>query len=291
MRRGLVAAALIVGSALGGLSAPAVLSTAPACAAAAGPHAGLVVVTSSGTSTFCVALDATEVSGLHLIELAHDQDGLSYSFGFGGQAVCQLDGVGPAGGDCFADYPNFWGYWHGDGSGGWTWASTGAGSARIGDGELDGWVWGTGDTPATHDAPPTLTIDDVCTPSPSPDPSSKPPASHHPSGGGGPAPRSTSVAPSPSAASSTNDPTASPSPHRDRHPSRSAHPTPTPSGSRSASTSSQSMVLAAGAVTTPPASGGPPIGLLLAGLLGAALVGGALLRRRSHTASNAGPGP
>jgi hypothetical protein len=51
------------------------------------------------------------------------------------------------------------------------------------------------------------------------------------------------------------------------------------------------MVLAAGAVTTPPASGGLPIGLLLAGLLGAALVGGALLRRRGHAASNAGPGP
>jgi hypothetical protein len=272
------------------VSAPAVLGDAPACAAATGPHAGLVVVTSGGTSTFCVALDATEVSGLHLIELAHDQDGLSYSFGFGGQAVCQLDGVGPSGGDCFADYPDFWGYWHGDGSGGWTWASTGAGSARIGDGDLDGWVWGTGDTPATHDAPPTLGIDDVCTPSPSPDPSSKPPASHHRSGGG-PAPTSSSAAPSPSSVSSTTDPTASPSAHRDPHPSRSTHPTPTPSGSRSASASSQSMVLAAGAVTTPPSSGGPPVGLLLAGVLGVALVAGALLRRRGHAASNAGPGP
>ena len=147
MRRGLVAAALIIGTALGGVSAPAVLSGAPACAAATGPHAGLVVVTSGGTSTFCVALDAAEVSGLHLIELAHDQDGLSYSFGFGGQAVCQLGGVGPSGGDCFADYPDFWGYWHGDGSGGWTWASTGAGSARIGDGDLDGWVWGSATRP------------------------------------------------------------------------------------------------------------------------------------------------
>jgi hypothetical protein len=290
MRRGLVAAALIIGTALAGVSAPAVLGGAPACAAATGPHAGLVVVTSGGTSTFCVALDAAEVSGLHLIELAHDQDGLSYSFGFGGQAVCQLGGVGPSGGDCFADYPDFWGYWHGDGSGGWTWASTGAGSARIGDGDLDGWVWGIGDTPATHDAPPTLGIDDVCTPSPSPDPSSKPPASHHRSGGGQ-APRSSSVAPSPSSASSTIDPTASPSPHRNPHPSRSTHPTPTPAGSGSASTSSPSMVLAAGAVTTPPASGGPPVGLLLAGVLGVALVAGALLRRRSHTASNAGPGP
>jgi len=51
------------------------------------------------------------------------------------------------------------------------------------------------------------------------------------------------------------------------------------------------MVLAAGAVTTPPASGGPPVGLLLAGVLGVALVAGALLRRRGHAASNAGPGP
>jgi hypothetical protein len=51
------------------------------------------------------------------------------------------------------------------------------------------------------------------------------------------------------------------------------------------------MILAAGAVTTPPSSGGPPVGIVLAAVLGVALVAGALLRRRSHTAPNAGPGP
>ncbi len=127
MRR-LVAAALFVGAVAGGVGVPAAIGGAPACAATTGPHAGLVVVTDSGTDTFCVALADTEVSGLELIELAHAQGGLPYRFGNGGLAVCQLEGVGPSSGsDCFADYPDFWGYWHGDGAGGWTWASTGAG--------------------------------------------------------------------------------------------------------------------------------------------------------------------
>ena len=41
--------------------------------------------------------------------------GSTYGFGLGGAAVCQLAGVGPAGSDCFAQYPDFWGYWHGTG--------------------------------------------------------------------------------------------------------------------------------------------------------------------------------
>ena len=122
----------------------------------------------------------TPRSGLHLIELAHQQHGLAYAFGNGGLAICQLAGVGPGGSDCFAEYPNFWGYWHGSGSGAWTWASTGAGSARIGDGDLDAWVWGSGDTAATHPARPRLGLDDVCTPAPPPSPSSSPAATGRP---------------------------------------------------------------------------------------------------------------
>src|SRR5262245_16563979 len=150
MRR-LLVAAVLVGAAAAGVLAPAAAGSAPACASDDGPHAALVVATGSGTPrAYCVALDAAEVSGLHLIVLAHEQHGLSYAFGNGGQAICQLAGTGPAGGDCFADYPDFWGYWHGAGSSGWSWASTGAGSARIGDGDVDAWGWGSGDTSATH---------------------------------------------------------------------------------------------------------------------------------------------
>src|SRR5919202_4221909 len=75
----------------------------PACATG-GPHAALVVDTGSRVLALCVALDAERVSGLHLIELAGSQYGLSYSFGLGGQAVCMLAGVGTPGDDCFARY-------------------------------------------------------------------------------------------------------------------------------------------------------------------------------------------
>jgi hypothetical protein len=152
---------------------PAVGASSVACAAeAAGPpHAALVIDTGGQTLTYCVTLDAPTVSGLRLIQLASSQHGLQYRLGFGGQAVCQLAGIGPSGGDCFGDYPNFWGYWHGNGSGGWTWAGSGAASASIGDGDMEGWSWGSGDSGSTHPSPPSVAFGSVCedaAPSPSP---------------------------------------------------------------------------------------------------------------------------
>ena len=160
------------------LSAPAFLYPAGACASAGGVgHAALVVGTGSQTFRFCVGLDAASVSGIHLIELAHSQDGLQYRLGFGGLAVCQLAGVGPAGGDCFAKYPSYWGLWIGDGSGGWTWSGSGAGSVQIRDGDTEGWTWGTGDSGATHPRPPATTIASVCG---DPSPTVGPTATHPP---------------------------------------------------------------------------------------------------------------
>ena len=272
MTRRLLAAALLVGAAWVGVLAPAAVGGAPACASG-GPHAALVVATGTGAPrAYCVALDAPEVSGLHLIVLAHEQHGLSYAFGNGGLAICQLAGVGPSGSDCFADYPDYWGYWHGNGSGGWTWASTGAGSASIGDGDVDAWSWGTGDTAATHPVPPGVRIDDVCTPAPAPSPSPSPAATGTaavppPSGGAGTA---TGTSP-PGAGSGSAKPT--------RSPERS------PSGSPSRSDGDPSVVVVAGGLTAPPAGGGgPPAGLLLAGVLAAALVIGGLYRVRRRAA-------
>ena len=169
----LVAALALSGA---GVVLPAVAASTPACAEAA-THAALVVDTGSQVTTYCVALDAPSVTGIHLIELASAQHGLQYSLGFGGKTVCQLSGVGPSGDDCWADYPNFWGYWRGDGAGGWSWSGTGAGSTSVGEGDMDGWSWGTGDSGSTHQSPPSLSFDEVCrTSSPSPPPSSsKPP--------------------------------------------------------------------------------------------------------------------
>jgi hypothetical protein len=160
------------------LSAPAFLFPAGACASAGGVgHAALVVGTGSQTFRFCVGLDAASVTGIHLIELANSQDGLQYRLGFGGLAVCQLAGVGPAGGDCFAKYPSYWGLWIGDGSGGWTWSGSGAGSVQIRDGDTEGWTWGTGDSGTTHPRPPATTTASVCG---APSPTVRPTATHPP---------------------------------------------------------------------------------------------------------------
>jgi hypothetical protein len=255
-----IAAALLVGAALTPVTLPAVTGAARACAAATGPHAALVIETGSHDLRLCVALDAQSVTGTHLIELAGEQQHLSYGFGSGGQAVCRLAGVGPQGDDCFADYPDFWGYWRGDGNGGWSWSSTGAASTAVGDGDLNGWVWGSGDTGTAHARPPSLAIEDVCVPaSPSAAPSAEP---------------TRAASPKQTATSRSSAPaSAAPSPASPASRSTRANPSLTPA-------SSPSVLIAAADQGPPPTSGGPGPGLLLALAVGAALAGGGWLRLR-----------
>jgi hypothetical protein len=155
LRASLLSAALLVGA------LPVALSTSVACAAES-PHAALVVDTGGSEVALCVELPDESVSGTDLIRLAGEQHGLQYTFGYGGEAVCKLADVGPEGDDCFADYPNFWGYWHGDGSGGWTWSSTGAGSTTVEAGDVEGWSWGSGQDGSSHQQPPEITFEAVC---------------------------------------------------------------------------------------------------------------------------------
>jgi hypothetical protein len=220
---------------------PAATGAGVACAATT-PHAGLVIDTGSRTLELCVELDAARVSGLHLVELAGDQYGLQYGFGLGGQGMCRLDGTGPTGDDCFADYPDFWGFWKGDGSGAWTWAPTGPASSTVGNGELDGWVWGAGDTGNTHAKPPAVSIDAVCPPEASPTPAPQPSATHAPSPTPEPSPDlagSPSAGPDPrSSATSVPPPTAAPSADASRSPeSTQASRSPVATGSRITTTS------------------------------------------------------
>ena len=263
-----VAAALVLVASLIPVTVPAFTGAAPACAAAIGPHAALVIDTGAGTHSFCVALDAASVSGIHLIELAGAQDHLTYGFGSGGQAVCRLAGVGPQGDDCFADYPDYWGYWRGDGHGGWTWSSSGAASTQVGDGALDAWVWGSGDSGATHTKPPSLGIDDVCVPATA-TPAASPPGSR--STPQPPAPSSAvRSSASPSSAGSSEQSTARPA-----TPSRAVPMTSAPPEHGSPT------VAAFAAAQGPPGGGGPGPGLLVALVLGTALAGGGWLRLRS----------
>ena len=263
-----VAAALVLVAALIPVTVPAVTGAAPACAAATGPHAALVIDTGTGAHSFCVALDAASVSGIHLIELAGAQDHLAYGFGSGGQAVCRLAGVGPQGDDCFADYPDYWGYWHGDGRGGWTWSSSGAASTQVGDGALDAWVWGSGDSGATHPKPPSLGIDDVCVPATA-TPAAPPPATR--STPPPPAPSSgVRSSTSPSSAGSSRPSTARPATRSGAVPATVAPP------ERGSPT-----VAAFAAAQGPPAAAAPDPGSSSRSCSGTALAGGGWLRLRS----------
>jgi hypothetical protein len=277
---------------------PAVAGGAAACAAALdeSPHAGLVVDTGGGATTYCVGLDGATVSGIHLIELAAAQYGLQYRLGFGGKAVCQLQGVGPDGDDCFAQYPDFWGYWHHTGDEGWTWANAGAATAVIADGDLDGWTWGSGDTGATHPAPPALRFDEVCRPEPSPTPDPEPSPTPAPT------PRPTHPPSSAPPTEGGSGPTGGSGSGTGTNPSPTDRPTttsPSPTASESmAATASGSATPTLPVATTPPASvvaataaspggggGSPPVGVLIA--VGAVLVfavGGAVRLRADRIA-------
>jgi hypothetical protein len=179
MRLSRLAAALAV---CAGAAAP--VTSMPAACAGEGARAALVVDRGAAATTYCVALPDDSVTGIELVQLAGEQHGLDYSLGFGGEAVCRLEGVGPEGDDCFGEYPEFWGYWHGNGSGGWTWAGSGAGSASVEDGDVDGWSWGTGDNGSNHQAPPATGHEDVCVPVAPPPKEAKPDESRPASRGG-----------------------------------------------------------------------------------------------------------
>ena len=152
----------LVGVLVAGAATPVI--TASAVCAGTGDRAALVVDTGESTIDYCVSLPDDSVSGLELIELANDQHGLQYRFGDGGQAVCMLANVGAEGDDCFGEYPDFWGFWRGDGNGGWTWSRVGAGSTLVRDGDIQGWSWGSGQDGSTHPQPPATRYTDVCQP-------------------------------------------------------------------------------------------------------------------------------
>jgi uncharacterized membrane protein YgcG len=281
--RSVVLGAAVALAALSPALVPAVTGGAAACAADAGqPHAGLVIDTGGHATSYCVALDASSVSGIHLIELAGRQFGLPYRLGFGGQAVCQLNGVGPDGDDCFADYPLFWGYWHGSGDDGWSWASTGAGSARVSDGDRDGWSWGTGDSAATHAPPPAERFDQICaqsSPSPSPTPSRPPKHGGGGGGGGGTSGSGNSGGGSPSGgggggSSATHTPPAAKASRSPGH----GHASPTPSLEVSPFATSSGT---AAAGSSDGGTGGAPWAAVLAGAVVVVLVAAGALRLRA----------
>jgi hypothetical protein len=165
-------------------TAPVVATPGTACA---GTERRAVLVVDSGSRDlrYCVALDGEAVTGIELIRLAGAQHGLDFRLGFGGEAVCRLAGVGTDGGDCFGDYPDFWGYWRGEATGGWSWSSAGAGDTVVHPGDVEGWSWGSGQDGATHPQPARTAFTSVCGSVPAPDPAGDP-GDQHGDGGGNP---------------------------------------------------------------------------------------------------------
>jgi hypothetical protein len=156
------------------LLAGALAPVATAGVACAASSAALVVSTGSNNYTYCVELGGSSVNGIQLIQRAGSQHGLQYKLGYGGNAVCMLANVGASGNDCFGEHPYFWGYWRGDGSGGWDWSGTGASNVTVRAGDVNGWSWGTGDSGSSHPPPPATTYESVCGAAPAPNPKPKP---------------------------------------------------------------------------------------------------------------------
>jgi len=262
----------------GALLAPQAAAPTAACAAPS-RRAALVIDSGPTTERYCVTLDSEAVSGIHLIELAARQHGLAYELGYGGQAVCMLAGVGPTGGDCFADDPLFWGYFRASSSGRWSWSPVGAGSTVVGGGDVEGWSWGSGEGAADHPAPPVTPLDAVCAPAPSPSPSPSPSPTHTPEPSPSPSP-----APSPGSSSpSARDKPPRRAPDVDRPAARLAR-LPDPETGRAPTTSATPDEKRKPQLDVE-RNGGPPVAGFagLAGAVVAGAAGRALGRRRGAT--------
>lgn len=192
----------------------------PARAAQAEHHAALIVDLGDGRVLVrVVAFPEETISGEELLLRSGLNVGLTTGLG-AGAAVCAIEDVGcPAtpqdcwcqcrGADC-----QYWSYFILQ-EDGWVYAGQGTSNRRLGDGDVDGWVWGDGNAP-----PPLLTWEQIWTQAqpaqatataspPSPPPTATPP----------PAPTATPVPPSPTSTSpqttATSAATTAPAPTKD----------------------------------------------------------------------------
>jgi len=133
-------------------------------AEADGPNrAGLIVDYGDGNvATFCVEFDEESITGMEVLERA----GRELALGFGGVTVCAIDGVGCPSDDCWCECGSasqgctYWIYWHlKDGE--WRYSEAGAAGYPVYNGDIEGWVWGSGSTQGGAQ-PPVYTIEQIC---------------------------------------------------------------------------------------------------------------------------------
>lgn len=125
----------------------------------ASARAGVVVRYDSGEEErVCVPFEEdTELTGEELLERAGLDTALERTQM--GAAVCRIGPDGCEPGDCFCDYPTFWGYWTLDpGEEDWAFSEAGPAERRVVDGSVDGWSWGQDGEPPPEDT----SIDEVC---------------------------------------------------------------------------------------------------------------------------------
>ncbi|MBN2390285.1 MAG: hypothetical protein JXR84_06165 [Anaerolineae bacterium] len=123
-------------------------------------RAGLIVVHGDGrVLTRCVTFTEDRISGVALLQ----RSGLSVDANTGpmGSAVCTINSEGCSANDCFCQCKNtpctYWNYFHRNTDGSWAYSGMGAATWTVGNGDIDGWVWGDGSAP-----PPALTFDAIC---------------------------------------------------------------------------------------------------------------------------------
>lgn len=216
----------------------------PAGAFQEGRRAALVVDLGDGrVIARVVSFSEESISGEELLRRSGLNVALTGGLG-AGVALCAVEDVGcpPTPQDCFCQCRGtdctYWNYYHLQ-DGQWTYAPVGASSHRLGDGDVDAWVWGDGQTP-----PPLLSWDDILAlaarPA-EPAPTEPPPPTELPP------PTATPVPPSPT---STPQPSATIPPTHASTPVHTASQTPQPSATPAPT--------ATGAATAPHPATPPP---------------------------------
>jgi hypothetical protein len=174
-----VAAALAALGIVTGAAAAGVVALDVPAAHAADSRAVVVVDTGGGVHRTVVSFSGS-ITGLQALQLA-GANPATYGYAGQGAAVCALDGVGheASQGACLGtlDDPRYWAYFRSPaGSSGWSYSRSCACTTAVHDGDVEGWRYGTGQSP------PYSSFCSVagCAPPPTAAPPTAPPATAAP---------------------------------------------------------------------------------------------------------------
>lgn len=130
---------------------------------------GLVIVHGDGQVTErCIEFSESQITGYEVLERSGFDLNTDVTGGVGA-AICSIDNEGctyPQD-DCFCQCSGggtctFWSYWHLI-QGQWQFSQMGAAGYSVSNGDVEGWLWGSGTTQGAAQ-PPAITFDDICPP-------------------------------------------------------------------------------------------------------------------------------